>query len=135
MWYSCNPIPSETLEAFEKRFDFTINPPLRDFLLTHNAGKSRLCELPTEVRNRRIASLLDFSDVASTYNINTKMRRMLGDKYIIIGMDRNENYLAVRRNYRQQEFVIWNHASGKIEECLVAIPVILMYWQKEEEKA
>lgn len=132
IWNFCNPIDSDALKLFEDHFDFHIAPPLRDFLLNHNGGKTRHCSLPTHVRERRIESLLDFSKEESAWAINRRMRRLLGEKFIVIGTDRTGNLLCVRRNMRKQEFVVWNHITNNLEDCVLDIPIVLMYWQNEE---
>lgn len=117
------------LKLFEDHFDFHINPPLRDFLLTYNGGKTRQCSLPTHVRERRIESLLDFSKEESAWATNRRMRRMLGEKVIVIGTDRSGNFLCVRRDLRKQTLAIWNHITNTLEESALDIPIVLMYWQ------
>ena len=132
LWNFCSPIESEVLTAFEEYFDFHINPPLRDFLLTHNGGKTRHCNIPTNMRERRMDSILDFSKEDSAYAITRRMRRILGNKIIVIGKDRSDNFLCVQRDMRKQNFVIWNHITNALEECTLEIPILVMCWQSEE---
>lgn len=134
LWNFYSPVDSDTLKCFEDTFDFHINPPLRDFLLTYNGGKTRQCTIPTSVRERRMEAILDFSDEENTYSINRRMRRLLGNKIIVIGTDRSGNFLCVQRDLRKQEFVIWNHITNTLEPCALEIPVILMYWQNQTER-
>ena len=135
MWYSCFPIENETLKRFESVFNFTINEPLRDFLLAYNAGRTRFCSVVTNTKERRIAALLDFSSSGDAYEVNRRMRKILGEKCIVIGIDRSDNYLCVRRNMRNQEFVIWNHITAALEESITDIPVTLMKWQAATERS
>lgn len=129
MWNLCSPIEANDMQRFETAFHFSFNPPLKEFLMTHNAGTTRSCILATSVKERRITALLDFSPGGSAWEVNRRMRKTLGSKCIVIGTDRSDNYLCVRRNLRNQEFVIWNHITNSIEECIAEIPVILMSWQ------
>lgn len=131
MWNFYIPIESAILEEFETHFDFHITPPLRDFILTHNGGKTHCCVLQTSVRERRIESILDFSNKEATWGANKRMRHLLGNRIIVIGMDKSGNFLCVRRTLRNQEFVIWNHVTNSLEECTMEIPLILMRWQSE----
>lgn len=131
MWSFCSPLSSQELQQFETAFSFTIKAPLRDFLLSHNAGKTRHCTLTTNVKERRMAALLDFSRGGNAWETNRRLRRKLGDKIIVIGVDRSDNFLCVRRNLRKQEFVIWNHITDTLEECTTEIPVVLLLWRQE----
>lgn len=129
MWNYCSPIKSEDLKKFEAAFGFTINPALREFLLTHNAGRTRQHSIPTIIKDRKIASILDFSEYGNAWDINRRMRKILGSKCIVIGTDKSDNFLCVCRNMKKQEFAIWNHVTGAIEECTMDIPMLLMHWQ------
>lgn len=129
MWIHCSPIPSDTLKKFEVAFDFTINAPLRDFLLAHNGGITRQCSLITNIKERRLASILDFSPGGNAWEINRRMRKQLGKKFLVIGTDRCDNFLCVRRELRQQTLVIWNHITDTVEESIAEIPMVLMTWQ------
>lgn len=129
MWNSCSPISSDTLKKFEVAFDFTINAPLRDFLLAHNDSKTRQCSLITNVKERRLASILDFTPGGNAWEINRRMRKQLGKKFLVIGTDRCDNFLCVHRELRQQTLVIWNHITDTVEESVADIPMVLMVWQ------
>lgn len=129
MWIHCSPISSDTLKKFEVAFDFTINAPLRDFLLSHNSGITRQCSLITNIKERRLASILDFSPGGNAWEINRRMRKQLGKKILVIGTDKNDNYLCIRRELRQQTLVIWNHITDTLEESSTETPVVLMAWQ------
>lgn len=129
MWNHCNPINSDTLKAFETSFDFAINAPLRDFLLVHNGGKTRVCSLTTTVKERRLASILDFTPGGNAWEINRRLRKKLGKKLLAIGMDKSDNYLCVQRNLRKQTLVIWNHITDSLEESVDETPIVLMTWQ------
>lgn len=131
MWNFCSPIRSDVLKKFEDTFNFHFNEPLRDFLLTHNGGKTRHCSVPTTVKERRLATILDFSQGGSAWDINRRMRKLLGNKCVVIGMDRSDNFLCVRRDQRNREFIIWNHITDEIEECTSEIPSLLLMWQPE----
>lgn len=132
LWNFCSPIDSDALKAFEDHFDFHINQPLRDFLLTHNGGKTRHCSIPTYVRERRLEALLDLSDTETAWGTNRRMRRLLGEKIIVIGTDRSGNLLCVRRDMRKQDFVVWNHITNTLEECALDMSILLMHWQAAE---
>ena len=129
MWIHCNPITSNTLKAFETSFDFVINAPLRDFLLDHNGGKTRLCSLTTMVKERQLASILDFTSGGNAWEINRRLRKRLGKKILAIGMDKSDNFLCVQRNLRKQTLVIWNHITDSLEESVNETPIVLMTWQ------
>ena len=130
MWSFCSPIESETLKRFETAFNFTIQSPLRGFLLSHNAGRTRQCSLTTTVKERRLAALMDFSEGGNAWQINRRLRKKLGNKIIVIGTDRSDNFLCVRRTLRKQEFVIWNHITDTLEECTEEIPGLLLRWRE-----
>lgn len=133
MWNGCSPIHSDVLRKFEDTFNFHINEPLRDFLLTHNSGKTRHCSISTTVKERRLAAFLDFSRGSNAWEINRRMRKILGNKCIVIGTDRSDNFLCIRRTQRMQELVIWNHVSGELEEATTTIPLLLMEWKTAEK--
>lgn len=128
MWNFCNPIDSTTMKIFETAFGYTINPPLRDFLMAHNGGRTRQCNIITATKERRLDCLLDFRTGGNAWEINRRMRKILGNKCIVIGVDRSENFLCVRRNQRQQDFVLWNHITGELEECTEQIPFTVLNW-------
>ena len=128
MWHSHSPIESDTLAAFEAAFDFKIKGPLRDFLLTHNGAKTRQHIIPTVAKERRVSGILDFSEKGNAWDINRRMRRILGDKCIVIGTDRQENFLCVRRNFGNQELFVWNHISGTMDDCTMDTKMLLMHW-------
>lgn len=129
------PITSETLKRFETAFHFNINIPLREFLMCHNDSKIRHCDLTTNVKERRIATILNFAEGGNAWAINRRMRKLLGNKYIVIGTDRTDNFLCVRRNKMEQSLVIWNHITNTIEECTCEIPILLMQWTKTIERS
>lgn len=129
MWRNCIPLDPNTFSTFEKAFAFRVAEPLRNFLLTYNGGKTHQCTLTTAVKERRVAALLDFSEGGNAWEINRRMRKILGERYIVIGIDHSENFICVQRELRQQRLAVWNHVSGELELCTESIPFLLMLWQ------
>lgn len=129
MWTLCTAIPSDAMQLFETAMDFHFIPVLRDFLLAHNGGRARQCNLTTNVKERRIAGILDFSRGGNAWDINRRMRKILGIKCVVIGTDRSDNFLCVCRDGRKQSFCIWNHVTSELEVCTEDITMTLMQWQ------
>lgn len=130
MWRNTNPISSAQMRSFEQFFSFRINEPLREFLLTHNAGSPIPGEFNTNIRSRRLERLLDISDETSpigAWAINRRLRKLIGPKRVILGIDDKGNYLCVSRERKQQHFEIWNHVSDQFEESAWEIPQFLSY--------
>lgn len=128
MWYSNHPISSDELHLFETAMSFRFTPALRDFLMASNAGSFRQCHLTTEVKERRLADILDFSKGGNAWEINKRMRKLLGPKCVVIGTDKNDNFLCVCRDGLRQNFAIWNHVTSEMEMCPMDIPMVLLNW-------
>ena len=88
-----------------------------------------MCSLTTTVKERRLASILDFTPEGNAWEINRRLRKKLGKKLLAIGMDKSDNYLCVQRNLRKQTLVIWNHITDSLEESVDETPIVLMTWQ------
>ncbi len=128
MWNYCTLLTSEELQKFESTFNFRIQQPLRSFLLEHNGGRSHHCIIPSLCKDRKLEQLLDFSATGNAWEINRRMRKILGTRCIVIGTDRSENFLCVTRAYNNQSVVIWNHVTGELEQCSLDIPALLDSW-------
>lgn len=128
MWSNLSPITNTQMNLFESHFSFRINPPLRDFLLDHNGGTPTPGIFPTNIRNREIAYLLDFRESRSdksAWTVNQRVRRLIGPKRLVIGVDSLGNFICIEREHKQQEIVVWNHVTNKFEKAQWNIPVLL----------
>ena len=128
MWSNISPITNTQMNLFESHFSFRIDPPLRDFLLEHNGGSPTSCIFPTNIRNREIAYLLDIRESRSdksAWTVNQRVRRLIGPKRLVIGVDSLGNFICVEREYKQQEIVLWNHVTNAFEKCQWSIPILL----------
>lgn len=130
MWMNENPIAFTQLNQFEKRFRFTFHPALQKFIQAHNGGNVTPGTFPTNVRERKLLRLLDFSDPESrkgAWQINAKHRSLIGPQRIIIGIDSLGNYVCVQREYKHQTIVVWNHVTDSFEDCLWELPAFIQY--------
>lgn len=128
MWRSIKPLTSLQLRQFETTFQFNIQQDMREFLLTHNAGIPSSAIFPTKSKEWNMVRLLDFSDSHSTkgaWAINKRLKDKVGDKRIIIGIDRIGNYICLERHYRHQDVVVWVHHTEQFEPSLLDIPTLL----------
>lgn len=127
MWRNITPITDAQMSAFEKNFDFRIAQPLREFLIDHNGGAPTPGTFPTTVRERKLEYFLDFSDLSykGAWGINQRVRKHIGPKMLVIGIDFLGNYVCIQREYKQQEIVLWNHVTNNYEKCLHSIPAFI----------
>lgn len=131
MWRNTIPCESAALTAFEKKFKFTIQSPFREYLLEHNFGISSPGTIPTAVRERRLAQLLDFRDQHNpkgAWAINSRLRDRIGPKRIVIGTDTSGNFVCLERDYQDQYIVVWSHISNNFERSLLDIPALIRAW-------
>lgn len=127
-WHNVSPLSDDQLSAFERKFRFTIQADLRSYLLEHNNGKKLPDPFPTAGRAYQFAYFLDFSGPESpggAWEINTRLRKRIGTKRIILGKDAGENWICLERNHKEQYIVVWSHITGNFERCLWDIPTFL----------
>jgi hypothetical protein len=123
------PLNESILQAFEEKFDFHFTTKMRQFLLLNNGGVSSGA-FYTVAMQRTFSSLLDFEDKTSpsgAWAINRRLRKQIGEKRIIIGMDSQKNYICVERNRREQKIVVWSHVTNMFDSCLHDIPSFLSF--------
>ena len=123
------PLSPHELSLFEQSFDFQIRETIREFILANNGARLRTCNIPTDTKERRIAYILDFTENGNAWEVNQRMRKLLGSRFLVVGTDRSDNFLCICRNMRQQELVIWNHVTDKIEACATSTDVLLLQWR------
>ena len=131
MWRNVFPIESATLSAFEKKFHFNIQSPLREYLLEHNNGIPSPGTIPTVVRERHLVQLLDFRDPNNpkgAWATNARLRSEIGPQRIIIGTDISGNFVCLERDYQEQYIVVWSHISNNFERSLLDIPALIRAW-------
>lgn len=120
MWRNITELQEDMLQEFEKHFSFLLHGTLHAFLLTHNYGCPSPGRFPTDIKDRKISSLLDFSSKTgdrSAWAVNERLRKQIGPQRIIIGIDSLGNYICVERKYQEQRIVLWNHITNCFEPC------------------
>ena len=128
-------LPESKLREFEKEFQFVFHPDLRFFLLLYNGGSTSAVIPTVEKRgertiqhNRIFSRLFDFSTkvgVRSAWALNQRLRPILGDHLVVIGEDMNHNYICVSNREYKQTVCILSHVSGKLEESVMDIPMLI----------
>lgn len=128
MWRGLKPASEQDMREFESAFQFRFAEPLRGFLLEHNAGIPLRGEFPVISKQRKLSYLLDITDKRTNlgaWTVNNRVRKKIGPKTIVIGVDTLGNFVCVQRHYRQQSISLWNHLTGEFEESLWDIQTFL----------
>lgn len=125
MWRDTLPVTYTAFNSFEQQFHFKIQEPFREFLMDHNNGIPSDGEILTVKGTTRIARFLDFSGLIQTnsaWEINKRLRPLIGPKRIVVGKDRSDNYICLERSHKEQYLVIWSHITGEFDRFIPDIP-------------
>ena len=128
MWLDSIPVAAEGLRSFEEAFRFKIDSDFKQYLAERNGGMPMDGRFPTAVKERKLAQLLDFTDMRSNngaWAVNKRMRKRIGVKRIVIGIDPANNYICLERNYREQFVVVYNLWSCDFERSLLDLSAFM----------